>query len=306
MFHPTLVVEDLEETSQWFGRVFGRKEVRWEEKWDLSLLNPTYPVNYSYFFVMGDVAIDALCPRLLVLPGGRTAIYPAGEGLVDIAWYDDDVSGIARILEKNGFRTRDQEGVIIHDGDVPPANTVWDCPMIWTLPEDSGLTYEFYHLAERHRARYARRAAPFLDRDWVPDQVADDDPLGVLGSAHHTILTHDRQRALRFYSVVGGQELGDGYDERLDAEVSYVAYAQSVLKFATPRNGRINDVLTGEPSTQDQYEGITFRVVDVEKVAAHLDEQQVPYVRHDTGIHTVPGGSKGVAWGFVPDLAATT
>ena len=37
------------------------------------------------------------------------------------------------------FKNADgDECLFIHDGDVPPSNLVWDCPMIWTLPEDTG------------------------------------------------------------------------------------------------------------------------------------------------------------------------
>ena len=137
MFHPTLVVDDLDEAAAWFQKVFGRTEVRWEEKWDLSLLNPDYPINYSYFFVIGDVSLDVLAPSLLVLPGDREAMYPKGQGLVDIAWYADDIEDVARRLERHGFRTRDQEGNVIRDGRVPESNLVADCPMIWSLPEAS-------------------------------------------------------------------------------------------------------------------------------------------------------------------------
>ncbi|GAA3509158.1 VOC family protein [Georgenia daeguensis] len=300
MFHPTLVVEDLEDAARWFRRVFGRREVRWEDKFDLAVLNPDYPINYSYFFVLGDVSLDVLCPSLLKLPGDRSAsVYREGAGLVDIAWYTDHIEDVARGLERHGFRTRDQEGNLIHDGEVPQSNLVWDCPMIWTLPEDTGLTYEFYRMGRRHWPKYSQLADPRLDPAWRPGVVSRDDPLGIVTSAHHTVLTHDRERALRlFVEVLGGQIVGEGYSERLDADFVDVLYAKSVMRFATPRTQPIRDVISGEETQADQYVGITFQVTDLDAVAGHLAGQDVAFSRSAEGIHTFPAGSFGAVWGF--------
>jgi catechol 2,3-dioxygenase-like lactoylglutathione lyase family enzyme len=299
MFHPTLIVDDLEEAARWFRKVFGRTEVRWEEKWDLSLLNPDYPINYSYFFVIGDVSLDVLAPSLLVLPGDRKAVYPQGQGLVDIAWYTDDIEHLARQLERNGFRTRDQEGNLIHDGIVPDSNLVADCPMIWSLPQDTGLTYEYYHLAERHRPKYARRADPRLAPGWKPGTVDPADPLGVVRCVHHTVLTEQPERAVRLFNVLGGDIGPAHYDSLLDADVIPVSYASSVVEFATPRGAPVLDVLTGKPTHADQYLGMTFDVIDVEAVEAHLRSQDVGLERVGDEIVTDPRTTFGARWGFV-------
>jgi catechol 2,3-dioxygenase-like lactoylglutathione lyase family enzyme len=302
MFHPTLVVDDLAEAAEWFGRVFGRREVRWEEKWDLSLLNPTYPINYSYFYVLGDVSLDVLCPSLLVLPGDRKAVYPAGEGLSDMAWFVDDIEGVSRSLERAGFRTRDQEGTVIHDGAVPPSNLVADCPMIWSLPEDTGLTYEFYTMARRHWPKYSQRADPRLDPAWVPDRVVPGDPLQIVRCAWHTVLTEDLARARRlFVDVLGGQEIGEGFDSARDADYVEIGYARSVLRFARPRREPIVDVLTGDITHADQYVGMTFDVTDVEAAANHLERNGVTMRATADGAETDPATSKGVIWGLRAD-----
>jgi catechol 2,3-dioxygenase-like lactoylglutathione lyase family enzyme len=299
MFHPTLIVDDLEEAARWFRKVFGRTEVRWEEKWDLSLLNPDYPINYSYFFVIGDVSLDVLAPSLLVLPGDRKAVYPHGQGLVDIAWYTDDIEHLARQLERNGFRTRDQEGNLIHDGIVPDSSLVADCPMIWSLPEDTGLTYEYYHLAERHRPKYARRADPRLAPDWKPGTVDPADPLGVVNCVHHTVLTEQPERAVRLFKVLGGDTGPARHDSLLDADVVPVSYAGSVVEFTTPRGAPVLDVLTGEPTHADQYLGITFEVVDLDAVEGHLESQGIGLMRAGDELVTDPRTSFGARWGFV-------
>lgn len=299
MFHPTVLVEDLEETAAWFHRVFGRKEVRWEEKWNIEWLNPDYPINYSYFFVIGDVSIDALCPKLLRFPDGSTAVYPKGEGLTDIAWFVDDMEDVARRLEQNGFRTRDQQGSIIKDGAVPESALVPDCPMIWSLPEDTGLTYEFYTMGRRHWPKYSQRADPRLDPDWVPDQVATDDPLGVVRAAHHVVATLDPERARKLYvDVLGGREVGRGRDEPRQGDYLDIAYARSVIRFTTPDDGRLADVLSGEPTESDQYTGITFDVQDLESVRAHLSSQGIETERRGDELLTRPGQTLGVEWGF--------
>ncbi|MGI4814732.1 MAG: VOC family protein [Janthinobacterium lividum] len=299
MFHPTLLVDSLDETTAWFARVFNRPAVKWEDKWNLAWLNPTYPINYSYFYVIADVCLDALCPSLLVLPGDRKAVYPETRQLVDIAWHTDDISAVSSRLEKNGFGTRDQEGNVIKNGNVPPSNLVADCPMIWSNPDDTGLTYEFFQMGRRHWDRYALKADPRLGPDWQEGRVDAKDPLGIVRSAYHHILTNDRKRALRLYvEVLGGSITDQGYDPAFDADYVTVAYAKSSLRFATPRSGTITDQ-TGAVSTSDQYVGIAFEVQDLAVAAAHLRAQQVPFEQSAAGLFTDAAKTLGVRWGFV-------
>jgi catechol 2,3-dioxygenase-like lactoylglutathione lyase family enzyme len=300
MFHPTVLVDDLESTSAWFRRVFGRREVTWGEKWNLEWLNPTYPIDYSYFFVVGDVSVDALCPRLLTLDGDAAAVYPEKQGLTDIAWFVNDIEDVARSLERGGFRTRDQVGNVIHDGAVPESGLLADCPMIWSLPEDTGLTYEFYTMGSRHWPKYSRRADPRLDPDWVPDRVAEGDPLGVVRAAHHTIATLDPDRAHRlFVDVLGATVAGRGHDDARQETYVDIAYAKSVLHFVTP-DGDLPGTPSDRRATGDQYTGITLDVVDVDAVERHLAEQGVPTQRVGDEVTTDPASSLGIAWGFRP------
>jgi catechol 2,3-dioxygenase-like lactoylglutathione lyase family enzyme len=299
MFHPTLLVDDLDRTTRWFERVFGRREVRWGEKWNLEWLNPSYPIDYSYFFVVGDVSIDALCPSLLTLADGSPAVYPEGQGLADIAWFVDDIEDVSRALERAGFRTRDQRGNVIRDGDIPESGLVADCPMIWTLPDDTGLTYEFYRMARRHWPKYSLRADPRLDPEWVPDVVVDGDPLGILHAAHHTVRTLDPDRARRMYvDVLGGSVVGSGRDEATEADYLDVAYARSVLRFLTPDSGSLTDARTGSATTSDQYTGITFDVTDVRATGDHLARAGVRTEDRAGELVTVAADALGVEWGF--------
>jgi catechol 2,3-dioxygenase-like lactoylglutathione lyase family enzyme len=298
MFHPTVLVENLDETSSWFARVFNRPAVRWEEKWHVEWLNPSYPLNYSYFYVIADVCLDALCPSLLKLPDGKKAVYPEVRQLVDIAWYTDDIKAVSIHLEKHGFRTRNQEGEVIRNGDVPPSNMVADCPMIWSIPEDTGLTYEFFEMGRRHWDYYAEKGDPRLSDKWEDGRVDSNDPLGIVRSAYHDIHTNDRARAQRLYvDVLGGKVISEGYDESLDADYVTIAYAKSNLRFTTPRNGSILDI-DGNKAKGDRYVGISFEVKDVAAAAQHLKAQNVPFIETKEGLFTDASKTLGVRWGF--------
>jgi catechol 2,3-dioxygenase-like lactoylglutathione lyase family enzyme len=298
MFHPTVLVDSLDQTTEWFARVFNRSPVRWEEKWNVDWLNPTYPLNYSYFYVIADVCLDALCPPLLKLPDGKKAVYPEVRQLVDIAWYTDDIKAVSIQLEKHGFRTRNQEGAVIRNGDVPPSNMVWDCPMIWSVPDDTGLTYEFFEMARRHWRYYSEKGDPRLAASWEEGRLEGNDPLGIVRSAYHHILTHDRARAIRLYvDVLGGRIVDEGHDESFDSDYVTIAYAKSNLRFATPRNGSIADI-NGAIAKSDRYAGISFEIEDLEKAAAHLEAQRVPFERAKEGLFTDAAQTLGIRWGF--------
>ena len=299
MFHPTLIVDDLPQATEWFQRVFGRRGIRWEEKYDFSKINAGYPTEYSIFIHLGDVVLDVLSPKLLTLPEGKEALYPQGEGLVDIAWYAEDAREVARHLVSHGVRVRDQEGALVEGGVLPVSNLADDCYILWTLPEDTGLTYEFLEMGEQHRGFYSRVGDPRLDPAWSLPPVNASDPLGVVRHLHHTILTPDLERAERLYTeVFQGKVRRRGRDEAWDADSVLIEFADSVLQFARPRSGTVTDHFTGEPASGDSYVGMTFQVVDVDKVARHLAQQGVSYERTNGSLSTMPPETMGVRWTF--------
>lgn len=272
MFHPTLVVDDLEKSAEWFLRVFGRRGVRWHEKYDFSKLKGDYPKGYSIFVHLGEVVVDVLAPNLLGLPNGQQSFYPAGEGLADIAWYTDDARATARHLAANGIRVRDQGGNLVEDGMLPVSNLADDCYILWTLPEDTGLTYEFLEMGDQHREFYSRVGDPRLAADWTLPPPREDDPLGVVRCLHHTVVTPNRDRARRLYTeILDGEVIGTGTNSGWDAESTFVHFAGSVLEFAQPRSGTVTDLFSGAVTDSDSYVGMTFQVVDIERAAQHLE-----------------------------------
>ncbi|MCG2624116.1 VOC family protein [Arthrobacter sp. I2-34] len=300
MFHPTLVVDDLPQATEWFQRVFGRRGVRWEEKYDFSKLKGDYPKEYSIFIHLGDVVVDVLSPKLLALPEGKKAPYPEGQGLTDIAWYTEDARALASYFTARGIRVRDQNGSLVENGDLPVSNLADDCYILWTLPEDTGLTYEFLEMGEQHREFYSLVGDPRLNPSWTLPVASADDPLGVVRSLHHTILTLDLDRAERLYTcILPGRVIRRGTDTQWGAESVSIEFAGSVLKFARPQSDALTDVFTGEPTETDSYVGMTYQVLDLERVARHLTQQGVGFERVDEAICTFPAETMGVRWTFV-------
>lgn len=300
MFHPTLIVDDLTQAAEWFQRVFGRRGVRWEEKYDFSKLKGDYPKGYSIFIHLGDVAVDVLCPALLELPEGKAAPYPIGQGLTDIAWYADDARTLARYLTTRGIRVRDQDGAIVEDGDLPVSNLADDCYIFWTLPEDTGLTYEFLEMGEQHREFYSRAGDPRLNPAWELPAPRDDDPLGVIRSLQHTILTLDLDRAERLYTQdLPGRVIHRGKDSQWEAEGVCIEFAGSVLQFIRPQSDTLTDVFTGEPTQADSYVGMSYEVLDLDQVAQHFTEQGISFDHDGVMLSTFPPDTMGVRWTFV-------
>lgn len=300
MFHPTLVVDDLAEAAEWFLRVFGRRGVRWEEKYDFSTLKGDYPKEYSVFVHLADVVVDVLSPALLTLPEGKENLYPDGQGLVDIAWYTEDARYLARHLANSGVRVRNQEGELVEDGNLPASNVADDMYIFWTQPEDTGLTYEFLEMGPQHRQFYSRVGDPRLNPMWTLPAARPDDPLGILRSLHHTILTTNPDRAVRLYTeVLEGRVLRHGTNRAWDADSVFIEFARSTLEFAQPRAGLVHDVFTGAPTGLDSYVGMTFEVVDTDAVARHFARHDVPFEPFDGGLSTVQDQTMGTTWTFL-------
>jgi catechol 2,3-dioxygenase-like lactoylglutathione lyase family enzyme len=299
MFHPTLLTEDLADATEWFQRVFGRRGVRWEEKYDFSKLKGDYPKEYSIFVHLGDVVLDVLSPKLLELPEGKENIYPAGQGLNDIAWYADDAREVARHLVAHDIRVRDQEGALVKDGNLPVSNVADDMYILWTEPADTGLTYEFLEMGQQHRKFYSRAGDPRLDPNWTLPPVDPEDPLGIVKNLHHTILTLNPARAERLYTeVFHGEVLRRGINAAWDADSIFIRFADSVLEFARPRSGTVTDVFTGAKTDVDSYVGMTFQVLDIDRVARHLHGQGIEFKQSNSLLSTIPSQTMGVRWTF--------
>lgn len=308
MFHPTSTVDDLELAREWYLRVFGRRGITWEERWDFSKMKPDYPKDYSFLVHLGDVNFDVLSPSVILAKTGHEPMYPKGEGLADMAWYAEQVPALARKILGGGFRIIDQAREQLVDGPDLEAqlesSLTSDSDLFWVDGSDAGIPYEFFDLGQEHREFYSRIGDPRLNPSWVLPPTEESDPLGVIRSSHHTVVTGAASRGVELYvDVLGGIVVDQRESERWQGESTFVSFAESVIEFVRLREGAPQDPRTGQDAAGDIYAGITLQVQDIEKVRRHLAEQGLTLAPADRGIRTLPAETFGVEWGFSLEAA---
>jgi hypothetical protein len=218
MYHPSHHVLSLDDAERFFARVFGRPSSK-------------LPVaKYSIFTPIADVLFDTIDPSLYVLAGKQRYASIEQPHLQGFGWY---VSGIAELylsLRQAGFTVIDQLDRVA-TGDEPPTAAGSPVPLFFTVPSDAGLRYEFL-------PRIPFPLDPRLDPDWTLPPVSDDDPLGIVRCAHHTVLSASPDRALRLaVDVLGGKVIHEGSDALVGATGPYVQIADAVVHYATPDEG---------------------------------------------------------------------
>jgi hypothetical protein len=164
-------------------------------------------------------------------------------------------------------------------------------PIIFTVPEDAGLSYEF--------CVYVPHRDP---RGYPPvPAVSPTDPLGIECCSHHTVLTKQPERAHELLvDVLGGHIIHEGRNDVLATQSTYIALADGVLEVAQPLDEgspAMEDWLRSAPL--DTYSSLTWKVRDLDRVADHLEKSDVGLrARTDTMIVTDPADSLGIPWGF--------
>ncbi|MDQ0078582.1 hypothetical protein [Arthrobacter oryzae] len=303
LYHPTLAVPDLEEARTWFRKVFERPDLRWEETLDLSLLNPDYPVNYSFFAFITDIHWVFLCPTLHAQGAlaGQTRYKGVSDGMIGLGWYTDDAVGMFEKLAGAGIRAHDQQGKIITNAKPPTSSFASDVFTGFTMPEDTGIRYEFQETGERHWEHYARQADPRLRPEWKGPSPDPNDPLSIVLTSHHTILTGNPARLSKLYvDVLEGQVIGHGHNAALDAESTFIRLADTVLECAVPEpdspySAKLSD-------GRDLYYGVSFLVKDPEAAGAHLAQVDVPFTHDGGSVVIEPVNGFGAQWRFIPEL----
>jgi catechol 2,3-dioxygenase-like lactoylglutathione lyase family enzyme len=299
VFHPTIAVGDLEEARTWFRRLFLREDVRWEDRYDLSLLNNDYPQNYSFFMNVADVVLDALSPAMHAQGAlkGQDRFKGITEGMIGIGWYTDDMMGLIQQLRKKGIHCHDQQSRELF-GDVPPASAMApDVLLAFTDPAMTGFRYEFFQLGERHRPYYSQKGDPRLREDWTLPALSTEDPLSIVRGSHHTFVTHDLDRALRVHcDALGGRVVGEGTNGELNSDSTFIDVADSIFEFAVPRPGsRAYNLASPD---MDSYVGLTFITADLRKVEDHLRGLALGFSSSENSLTIQPADGFGVAWRF--------
>ena len=218
---------------------------------------------------------------------------PQKDKLVDVAWWTDDASQLMEHLDKNGIRATDQSGQPIVGAMVPESFLAPDSYLLWTNPEDSGLAYEFMEIGAQHREYYSKKADPRLAGGTIPRPAID--PLGIVKTSHHTILTKHPARALRYFTeIFDGTILHEGLNMVLDADSTFIQFTDGVFEIAVPRGS--SEYLMFLETEEDHYLGIAFLVSDPSLAASRFDALNVSYEIKDGMVVTEPKSSLGVQW----------
>jgi catechol 2,3-dioxygenase-like lactoylglutathione lyase family enzyme len=306
MYHPTLGVNDLEAAREWFNRVFNLPDLRWEDTLDLSLLEPDYPVNYSFFMFIKDFHFVVLCPELHARGAleGQSRYRGVPDGMIGIGWYTDDAVAMFERLQAFGFPSHDQKGQLITAEHPPVSSIAPDILVGFTFPEQAGMRHEFEELGPRHHDFYSRQADPRLRPGWTRPAVDPADPLRIVQSSHHTIVTSDIGRATRLYvDAAGGRVVGRSRNRELSADSTFVALGDAVVEFAVP-DGSSDDALKMRVAGgNDFYHGITLKVADLESAATHLTNVGLSPRRDVSGVVSIePHEAFGMQWRLVTEL----
>lgn len=293
VFHPTIQVPDLAQAEHRFDQLFGIKST------SLSTIlpsKPEYPSEYSTFTMIRDVLIDSIDPKLHLVNGYQR--YPSVHtpSLKGVGWYVDGMEGLYRGLRKQGIRCIDLQDRIA-DGDEPPQSPGGGVITYFTVAEDAGMQYQFMREG-------AFPLDPRTVPGWTLGTVEASDPLGIECCSHHTILTTQTTRALRFVvDVMGGKVVHQGRNELLQASSTFVFVADALFEYAEPDSGTPAHASLAKTSPNDVYYAITWKVADLDQVERHLTGFGVKTrVRSDAAIITESDSSLGVPWGFVTEF----
>lgn len=305
LYHPTLGVSDLEAAREWFNRVFGLLDFCWEETLDLSRLEPDYPVNYSFFMFIKDFHFVVLCPELHARGAleGQSRYKGVPDGMIGVGWYTDDAVGMFERLAAFGFPAHDQKGNLINSRNRPVSSIAPDILVGFTFPEQAGMRHEFEELGESHREYYSRKADPRLRPGWTRGAVDPTDPLQIVQSSHHTIVTADLDRAIRLYvDAAGGKIVGRARNTELNAESTFVALGDAVVEFAV-LNQRQSRLAQQVARGHDHYLGISLKVADLSAAKSHLQKVGLsPRQLGDSVVTIEPEEAFGMQWRLIASL----
>jgi catechol 2,3-dioxygenase-like lactoylglutathione lyase family enzyme len=286
-YHPTVAVHDLPAARDWFRRVFGRRPLSWAETLDVGELNEGYPIDYSFFAFVCDLHWVFLCPELHARGAlaGQRRYRDVPEGMIGLGWYTTDAVRVVELLADAGVRSHDQQGRLVVPGEAPRSSFLDDVLTAFTDPDDTGVRFEFQETARRHWPHYAEAADPRLRADWDGREGIADDPLRLVATSHHTVVTARPDRVTALYvDVLGARVL----PRTSGADGALLLLGDTVL-----------EIVADPGSERDRYTAVTFVVEDLDAVAAHLDAVAVPHETAPGCVTIAPADGLGVLWRFV-------
>ena len=296
MYHPTLLVPDLDASEKFFSKVFGRESIPMAKLRDYP---PGYVCDYSIFTPIADLFFDSIDPVRYVIDGFHPYVSSPEPHLAGFGWgVDANVDELYHTLIANGIRSTDQ-ACRPADPKIVPQGSMAPVPVFKTLPEDTGLRYTFSPTDS------IPPADPRSDPSWTLPPVSENDPLGIQFCSHHTVLTSNLERATKILvQILGGTIISKGYNELRGTDSTYVALADGVFELAIPtREGSIAMEDWKRNAPFDTYHALTFKVKDLDKSAKQLSAKGVRLLaRDDSTLITDPRDTMGTPWGFTTDV----
>lgn len=291
MHHPGLHVPDLDEAERWIGRVFRRPSIPIATVLSqVAFLQANWPRDYSLYTPISDVFLFTMDPSRFVVQGKQ--IFPKVEEprLVDLGFYIAGTTEAFQAMHDYGLHLSNSMGIPI-EGDVPTGPN--EPTPFFARATELGLAYQFYPAT-------VFPGDPRMEPGWAVPPVLADDPLSIERCSHHTILTHQPQRGIRFLvDVLGARVVHYGRNNLLSTESTCVHLADSTFEFATPGPGTPLHRKWSESAPDDVFHSITWKVHDLERAESHLVAEGVRIAsRSHDAIMTDPTTSLGVPWGF--------
>lgn len=297
VFHPTMHTPSLEESAEFFDRVFGRAT----ELLEVMPVSdtprpPDAPKGYSEFTPIQEVLMDSVNPSFHITNGVQHFPSVTEPALFNIGWYSDDLDETFRTLKEHGIPLVSQFGHPV--GDEPPmSDQGGNIQQFFTPPDEMGVRYQFMPWFQFH-------VDPRTKSGWSLPPVSDEDPLGIERLAHHVILTADPNRVLPLMvDALGGSVIHEGRNELLGISGPYVHLADAVFHYGVPDKGSPAAAALAGRLPADRYHSLTWKVVDLDRVERHLTSVGVKIAaRSDDALLTDAKTSFNIPWGFTTKL----
>jgi hypothetical protein len=298
MWHPSHKGNDLVAAEKFFKDIFGRDSIPVERGLPPKEEAPNYPRDYGILTLIGEVLFETFDVKKYVVEGRQTYEDVDEPHLGSFGWAVKGIEELYKVCIANGIRSVDQANRLGSSKELPTTGFS-KRPIFFTLPESTGLRYQFSPLEST--AFFDPRMKP----GWKIPPVSDSDPLSLEFCSHHTILTKNTSKAVNFLvGILHGKIIHQGRNELLETESTYISLGDGIYEFAVPiRDGSFtaNDLKHNAPF--DTYSSITWKVKDLNKVAEHFASKKIRLIlRDENTIITNPEDTVGVPFGFTCKL----
>jgi len=295
-------VTSLADADKFFNDVFGIPSVWRHQIFDKpDPKYPTFPTDYCIFTSIADVFFDCIDPKKYVIDGVQRYEDIAEPHLHGLGWAVGGIDEIYALLNEMGIRSTDQANRLADPNECPVASFK-PSKLFFTVPEHSGLRYEYYPATSM--GAYDIRNSP----SWKLEPRSGKGSLGVQFCSHHTILTANLARALRLYiGLMGGRQIHTAKNTLRGTDSVFVLLADAVYEFATPipstDSYALRDFEARRNKAEDVYHALTWKVEDLGRAEAHLQKQGVEVIaRNDEMLVVNPTAGLGIPWGFTASV----